>query len=441
MFRKSQIGRILACGAVALAAALAAPGTSAAQSDFSTVITVNGVPISAWELDQRVRFLTVLRAPGDIPAEAQKSLIEDRLRLVEARRLGLEATEEEIAAGMTEFAARANLSSEEFVAALNEAGIDYETFRDFVIAGVSWRKVVSERFRGTFTVSQAEVERAIAPESGRGSGARVLVSEIVIPAEGGDMLSARREATLIATELGEGRLSFAEAARRHSGSPSRENGGALGWMPATNLPPGVRAQLSGLGPGAITQPVAVPGGVAIFQIRGLDAEGTDKPTGIRVEYARLSLSGPDDVARLAARVRTCDDLHTFARAEGLPRVVQQTVPESALPRDIAGTIAALDVNEGTAIGGGTQFVMVCERSATVAAGAEPYEPAPDARYTVYPEGVDPDSVVPRMTDDLTFAFGPSSDTVISEITNRRLGGLAEAYMAELVADAVIIRAK
>ena len=81
------------------------------------------------------------------------------------------------------------------------------------------------------------------------------------------------------------------------------------------------------------------------------------------------------------------------------------------------------------------------RCSTVAAGAEPYEPAPDARYTVYPEGVDPDSVVPRMTDDLTFAFGPSSDTVISEITNRRLGGLAEAYMAELVADAVIIRAK
>ena len=73
-----------------------------------------------------------------------------------------------------------------------------------------------------------------------------------------------------------------------------------------------------------------------------------------------------------------------------PRVVQQTVPESALPRDIAGTIAALDVNEGTAIGGGTQFVMVCERSATVAAGAEPLLPGaldqhrPDRRVVLPP---------------------------------------------------------
>ncbi|MDA0962055.1 MAG: SurA N-terminal domain-containing protein, partial [Proteobacteria bacterium] len=105
-------------------------GQAAAQSPFSPAIRVNEGTISYYELDQRARFLLLLRAPGIPEEEARKALIEERLKDQAVRSAGIEATEEEIATGISEFAARANLTGEEFTEALTQAGVDPVTFRD-----------------------------------------------------------------------------------------------------------------------------------------------------------------------------------------------------------------------------------------------------------------------------------------------------------------------
>ena len=83
---------------------------AAAQNLFAPVARVGDRVVTGYELDQRVRFNRALSAPGDLQAISLQQLVEDRLRLIAADLAGIDPTEEEVAEGMAEFAARANLS-------------------------------------------------------------------------------------------------------------------------------------------------------------------------------------------------------------------------------------------------------------------------------------------------------------------------------------------
>ena len=119
----------------------------AQDASFSPRLYVNDRAVSNFEVQQRALFLSLLRAPGDVQAEAIKGLIEDRLRSGVAKQQGLTLTAEAVTAGMNEFAARANLTGEQFIAALGQAGVAPETFRDFVSAGLIWRDVVRQNMQ------------------------------------------------------------------------------------------------------------------------------------------------------------------------------------------------------------------------------------------------------------------------------------------------------
>jgi len=121
---------------------------------FAPAFTVNGSIVTNFEYDQRRQFLTLLRAPGDIDQAARAALIEDRLRLDAAEQLGITITADQVKAGMEEFASRANLTAEQFVEALKQGGVEAETFRDFVSAGLIWREVVRAKFGGTVVIAK-----------------------------------------------------------------------------------------------------------------------------------------------------------------------------------------------------------------------------------------------------------------------------------------------
>ena len=345
----------------------AAPGF--AEGSFGPVIQVNDAVVTSYELDQRIKFLTLLQFPGDIPAEAEKGLIEDRLRLSAAKSMGITVSADQINAGMSEFAGRANLQTEQFLQAIGQGGVEPESFRDFVRAGLAWREVVRARFGGQVTVSQAEIERAISADSGRGAGPQVLLSELYIPARAGGVGKATAEAKKIA-EAATSESAFAEAARTKSAGISRLDGGRVDWIPASNLPPQVAAALSKLGQGQVSEPVPVPGAVALFYVRGMRDGGDLSKAAIYVDYAEFTLpvaSAQADAARIRAHTDTCDDLYT--QASGLPadQLRRKTLPRGKLPADVGAVIDGLDANEQRVIQRGATpvLVMLCARNASL----------------------------------------------------------------------------
>ena len=369
----------------------------AQDASFAPRLYVNDRAISNFEVQQRTLFLTLLRAPGDLDAEAIKGLIEDRLRGSVAKQLGLTLSAEAVIAGMNEFASRANLTGDQFVEALGQAGVAPETFRDFVSAGLIWRDVVRGKFGGQVTISEAEIDRAIA-RSKQATKARVLLSEIVIP--GADGLAIEEK---LKREKATG-TAFTAAAKRYSKAPSAKDGGALDWLPLANLPSDVRAAVIGLEKGQISDPVRVPGGLAVFLLRDVAQDPTEELAPIEVKYAQYLV--PNDTASVAAvraRVDVCDDL--YAVAKGLPedRLTVETVPLSQVPAAIGAELAQLDPGESSSAitrGPWRVFLMLCSRTAV--------------------------QELPAQRDDIR-----------TQLINARLGGLAERYLSELKADAII----
>lgn len=408
-----------------LALALGLPAMAMAQDNpFAPRIYVGDRVITQYELDQRALFLRLLRTPGNPDEIARDALIEDRLRMIEAERLGLEVTPEALQGGLEEFASRANLSAEQFIGALGEGGVEPQAFRDFVEAGLVWREVVRAKYLGLVTVSEAEVDREIA-RGAQATKIRLLLSELVLPMQPGQEDAVLARAIDLQASIGtEG--GFASAARRFSASGSAGAGGALDWLPLENLPPALAPLLLALEPGQVSDPVQVPNAVVLFQLRDLEETVGEPEGGVLVEYAEYLLPPDGDVAGLRARVDACAQLYAEAKGqpEGTLTVRKATMAE--IPTDVGFELAKLDLNEASGAltrGGNRLFLMLCSRTAI---------PAPVIALT---EPGDGEAVVEEgaAEADLT----PDRNAIRERMLNQRLAGFAERDLGLLRAEAII----
>lgn len=401
------------------------PLSGAAQGNlFTPAVFVNDRVITYYEIEQYKRLITLLRQPGDPDKLAVERLIEARLQMDAAEIIGLTATPEEIEAGMAEFAGRANLTTEQFVQAIGQNGIARETFQAFVESGLLWRKVVQTRFGPRAQVTDDEIDRAIALSS-RQAGVQVLISEIVLPANtpSAKVTAERISQRLAGQNMSEG--AFASEARRYSASPSKGRGGRLDWLPLSNLPAPIAAQVIGLAPGQVSQPFPVPNAIVLFYLRDLQETGTPEQNVVAIEWAEFSVASQSEVEEVAGDVDTCDDLYGVAK--GLPeeRLFREVRPIAEVPGDVALELAKLDnneISEGFSRNGTPVVLMLCART---------YEIPEFSTRPVQAESEEEPADTPQIP------AGPNREEVRARLINQRLNAYAEGYMAELKADATI----
>lgn len=369
----SRFTRFLPSVLLSAALSVSAALPLAAQSLFSPAIRVNDDVITRFELQERATFMRLLRAPGN-PAElAERDLINDRLKVPLLREAGIELSVEEVEAGMDEFAARAQLSRQEFIKALNSSGVSEETFRDFVKINVAWRDYVRARFLSTARPTDAEIDRALGRD-GSGSGVRVLLSEIIMPVTPQTIASVQARAEQISTVTT--LAAFSSAARRHSATATRGRGGRMNWMPLSQLPAPLRPLVLALSPGEVTAPISLPNAIALFQLRDIEETGDAQPEYAAIEYAVYHMAGGRSAETLAQAKRigetvdTCKDLYgvAYGQPEEVLEIKSQAPAE--IPRDIALELAKLDDGEvSTALtsSGGQNLilVMMCGRTAAI----------------------------------------------------------------------------
>ena len=413
--------------AALLITALTLPAAPARSGPFTPVVMVNDSAVTGFEIDQRLRFMQLLNAPNSTRHEVEEELISDRLKMAAARRMGITVSEANLAEGLAEFAGRANMVTDEFVAALAGNGVEPETYRDFVHVGLAWRELVRQRVVPTAALSEAEVDRALTRILDTPLVTDVLISELVIAApEGAEEQAMERAAQIAATATSD--AGFAAAARQYSASPTADEGGRLPWMRVADLPQGLGPILTALKPGEVTAPLQIPGAAVLFRLR--DTRGVLRP-GARneeVDYLTLTVTTPAEGAAILASATSCD---TFYAASGsaAPSVQRQTLPTGALPAGIGVRLAGLDDNEGTVIdlGGAAQVVMLFsrQRSLIAAQSAMPESDAPDSVEVAESAGA---------SDDL-----PSRDMVQNNLFNQKVNEAADAYLAELRANAIIRR--
>ena len=384
-------------------------GTAQAQSTLDVVAKVNERVITAFELEQRIRFFTLLRAGSDARKEALDRLIEERLQLELGERFRITPSEPEVLAGMEEFAKRGNLSREDFIKALNGAGVEEQTFREFVKAGLIWRSVVRGRFGGQVSISEADIDKALAATSPQRKGVRVRFAEIIMPA---DTPENRARSLRLADQIRQSPSAgaFSAAAREYSLSGSRDNGGLVDWIDLADMQPGLSAILLTLQPGEISKPLEIPNAVAIFQLRQIEETATIDPVDQTVKYLVYTIPNGQsaeaqaEVADIRANSDICPDLYEHAKGLPVERLVEGSALLPEVPGDIALQLARLDKGEFTTDltpAGNLRLVMLCSR----------------------------DKVLPPEV---------TRDSIREQLASQRLATYGAGYLAELRANANIV---
>jgi peptidyl-prolyl cis-trans isomerase SurA len=184
-----------------------------------------------------------------------RRLIEQRLMLKAAERMGISATSEEIAERLSRLR-RQFSTPEAFDDALADAGLSTAQLKRQVREQLLIQRAIDAQVRSTIVVSPQEVADAVRarPELEH-PGDRVQVSHILIR-----VTASRPEAAAgalsekLSRRLREG-ADFAELARRYSEDAHAAQGGAMGWVQAGELLPELDAVLFRLKEGELSSPI------------------------------------------------------------------------------------------------------------------------------------------------------------------------------------------
>jgi len=333
-----------------------------AKDTFAPIIQVDDMLITQYEIDQRALFFELLNFPGNHKKEAEKSLINDRLKLKAAEKFGVEVNPAAVKIEMEMFAKRGNLTIDEFAKRLKKAGVDRITWESYVQTPILWLETVSRKFAPEIASSMANND--LINYSASRSEIQVLLTEIIIPVQlGFEEEANQRIETLRRTKS---LKKFSEAASKYSVAPTRDVGGKVKWQNLLDLPAVVKPLISGLSKGEVSEPLPIPGGIAIFQLRDIRESKYSQSNSKFVNYIEFIFKKNKKTNdTLISNVLMCDDLYTFSNSIQQAKISRNNVEENLLSKELKNILSELDENEFTIQDNDnftSKVLMVCGRT-------------------------------------------------------------------------------
>jgi len=154
ILRFARFRRLLAVLAVAAAASVATPAELRAQH---VVLMVNGEPITAFDIDQRIKLIQVTANKQAGRQEVIDELIDEKLKLQLLKRYSIEGMDIEVDNAYANMARRARMSSDQLTELLGKSGIKPGTLKSRIRAEITWNQVVRGRFQSSFQINERDV--------------------------------------------------------------------------------------------------------------------------------------------------------------------------------------------------------------------------------------------------------------------------------------------
>jgi len=144
-----------ALGAAALMVAAAIGGAQAQN----VAAFVNGEPITQLDIDQRSKLLEVSSPTHKAPPrqEVLDELIDEKLKVREAKRWGIDPSDSDVDAAFTAAAQRFHQSTDQFVQTLTKAGVTPQTFRARLRADLVWQPLVRGRYQSSLEIYDQDI--------------------------------------------------------------------------------------------------------------------------------------------------------------------------------------------------------------------------------------------------------------------------------------------
>lgn len=269
----------------------------AAELVDRVVAVVNGKLITLFDLDARVADLMqrtqgLSFKPGDPRAEEVRrqvleSMINDILIEQEAARLKISVSETELDSQISEIKKKNDLTQQQFLAELAKEGLTLQQFRKKLQEESMKKRLLGYMVHRKVLVTDDEVRDYYEKNKASLTTTRSILGPKVSGNIGFIMVPTKKQAEELRQKISSGAITFADAARKFSVGPGRDQGGDLGDVQIKDLAPPLRDALKAAQPGQVSQPVMLDGKAVLLMLR-TKASAAPAPA----KAAPVAASGP-----------------------------------------------------------------------------------------------------------------------------------------------------
>jgi len=229
------------------------------------------------QLRQRYRGEMLQEKTRELYQNTLQPLIDLQLQLAQAKKLNLQASEEDVNFHMERLKEDNRLSDAQLQDMLQSRGMTMESYRKQIRESLLVSKVVNAEVRSRLVILETELQEAYEQRQSqyRVAGELTVSHILFLVPEGAATEPEKRvkaKAAEVLQQLRDGR-DFAALAREYSEGPSAERDGLLGTFRTGELLPGFEEAVAGLQPGDISDLVRTQVGWHIIRLESRKAGG------------------------------------------------------------------------------------------------------------------------------------------------------------------------
>jgi peptidyl-prolyl cis-trans isomerase SurA len=395
---------------------------TAMPSVIKATAIVNGEIITQTDVDQRLALLAIANG-GRLPADEMerlrqqvlRNLIDETLQIQAAKAEEIEIKPQDIDRTLARVAEGNKQSLEQLSTLLETNGSSLKSMRRQIEGEIAWTRLQRAKIESAVSVGDDEVKAVLDRMNAAKGTQEFRVGEIFLSATAGNETQAMANATRILEQL-RGGASFAGYARQYSEASTAAVGGDLGWVRPEQLPEPIAASLRQMGPGQVSNPIPVSGGVSIVAVQDTRKILTADPRNAVLGLKQVSVTFPKGttrqqaepvVARLAQAARNvggCGGADKLAADFSGELVQSDQIKLRDLPPALQQMMLPMQVGQATqpfgTIEEGVRVLVICGR-----------------------DEVDPTE--------------PTFDDVFSQLNEERVNLRSRRYLRDLRRDAVI----
>ncbi len=246
-----------------------------AQQVAGIAAVVNDQAISMNDVKDRMKLVMVSSGlPNNeeirnrILPQILDGLIEEQLKLQEARRNKIEVTPEEVEEGFGIIASQNKFTNDQFRDIMKKGGIPEKTLMRQVEVQLAWNKFIKQVLHRQVDVSDRDVDTRIERLKSKIGQTEYLVAEILLPLDDAKRAGEVQQfAQRMATELQQKKAPFGPVAAQFSKAAGAEKGGSLGWVQEGQLDPALDVVLTKMAEDSVSNPVKTSAGLHLLQLQ------------------------------------------------------------------------------------------------------------------------------------------------------------------------------
>ncbi|MGE0239080.1 MAG: hypothetical protein AB7F09_21795 [Parvibaculaceae bacterium] len=278
--------------AAAVAACAFASATTARAQGQGVLVTVNDLPVTSFDVEQRVKLNAILGRNQGTAAEQRKralqNLIDDVIKLAEAKKYNAAPNDKAIDAQVDKMAKGSNTDAKGLAAQLKAKGSSMSALRKLVAAQISFNRLISGMYKVKVEVDQAEVDKKYNEYANDPRLKPVTVYEILeveMPVENTSEAMAQQLFMARAADAAQYRQAFKGCGNARAAASGIFNVRIGKRMQADGqkLPKPLKAALDKAGPGGLIGPARSKNGIQMIAFCGKKSIAPEKPTRQQIE--------------------------------------------------------------------------------------------------------------------------------------------------------------